>query len=166
VLFKRSSAVVRVAVKLDEAFAKLAVVEASVSQQVFENLAILTLGIQSFNIQAGLPYNPIQIIIKGVSLELINKLLEVSLFGIGKGRVQGSLILGSEQHLKHSAGSPRGWYKLHDLARQGSMGIIFLKSLEVAFIENSDPVTLGTGSLQVAIGKSLPESLDLKFRLL
>ena len=81
---------VRVTVKLDEAFAKLAVVEASVSQQVFENLAILTLGIQGFNIQAGLPHDPIQIIIKGVSLELINKLLEVSLFGIGKGRVQGT----------------------------------------------------------------------------
>ena len=97
---------------------------------------------------------------------MIDKPVKVSPFRFRKARCRVRLIHGSEQNLKHATGSTGGWDELHGLASQGGLGIDFSKSLKVAFLENSDPVTFGTGSLQMTIGKSLSEGLDLEFHLL
>ncbi len=96
---------------------------------------------------------------------MTDKLVKVSPFRFRKARCRVRLIHSSEQNLKHATGSPGGRDKLHGRAGQGGLRIYFRESLQIAFLEDSDPVTFGTGPLQVAIGKTHPECLDLGFHL-
>ena len=156
----------------DHAFGESCEIEPFSRQHIFKDRFVLFFFLEAFDIQALLRHSLFQGIKESKSSDLFHalkkrRIIRILIFGFGRNTffIPRPRVKKLEDGFEHPAGGPRGRDKFHGPSRQGRFRVGTDQCLRLGSLKDVDTVPQGAGAVQLQIGKSFFEPLQLRGEL-